>query len=210
MYAARQQSVYKEDLRCVLLVGGTALMPSVQRTLANYFKNLPLRADKPFTAVAEGALQVAAGAGLDDYIVHSYGLRYLDVETGCPQYDEVIPMGSRYPSLKPVEVILSAAHDQQQEMEFAIGEIDTDAVAMIDVKYEDGEEVFVAQANTAATEIVPLAEPLIVRLDPPGLPGEDRLRALFSIDERRQLRLSVTDLKTQATMIHDTVIASLQ
>ena len=119
-------------------------------------------------------------------------------------------MGSRYPSLKPVEVILSAAHDQQQEMEFAIGEIDTDAVAMIDVKYEDGEEVFVAQANTAATEIVPLAEPLIVRLDPPGLPGEDRLRALFSIDERRQLRLSVTDLKTQATMIHDTVIASLQ
>lgn len=210
MYAARQHSVFKEDVRCVLLVGGTSLMPAVQRTLAAYFKGTPLRADKPFTAVAEGALQVAAGSGLDDYLAHSYGLRYLDADTRTHQYDEIIPMGSRYPTTKPIEVVLAAAHPQQSEVEFCIGEIDTDALSMIDVKYEDGEEVFVAQADHTTLHIEPLNEPIVVRLDPPGVPGEERLRALFEIDDRRQLRLSVIDLRTQTALLQQVVVAGLQ
>ena len=68
MYVARQRGIFKEDIRYVLLVGGTSLMPSVQRTLKQYFTDTAVRSDKPFTAVAEGALQVAAGFGLDDYL----------------------------------------------------------------------------------------------------------------------------------------------
>jgi molecular chaperone DnaK (HSP70) len=78
MYVARQRGIYKEDIGDVLMVGGTSLMPSVQRTLGQYFTLMAVRADKPFTAVAEGALQIAAGFGLDDYLVHSYGLRFLN------------------------------------------------------------------------------------------------------------------------------------
>ncbi|MEO1288595.1 MAG: Hsp70 family protein [Chloroflexota bacterium] len=78
MHVARQRGIFKEDIKYVLMVGGTSLMPSVQRTLAQYFTDMAVRADKPFTAVAEGALQLAAGYGLEDYLVHSYGLRYLD------------------------------------------------------------------------------------------------------------------------------------
>jgi molecular chaperone DnaK (HSP70) len=210
MYAARQQSIFKEDIHCVLLVGGIALMPSVQEVLKGYFAGIPLRADKPFTAVAEGALQVAAGAGLDDYVAHSYGVRYLDPDTHTHRYDEIIAMGSRYPSPQPVEVILSAAYDRQVELEFVIGEIDTEAVSMIDVKYEDGEEVFIARADDTALQIVPLNEPLVVRLDPPGITGEDCVKALFAIDDRRQLRLSVVDLRTQAELLHDEMILTLR
>ncbi len=210
MYAARQQSIFKEDIHCVLLVGGISLMPSVQDVLKRYFAGTPLRADKPFTAVAEGALQVAAGSGLDDYVAHSYGVRYLDPDTNSHQYDEIIAMGSRYPSPQPVEVILSAAHDHQVELEFVIGEIDTEAVLMIDVKYEDGEEVFVAKGDETAQQIVPLNEPIVVKLDPPGIAGEDRLKAFFAIDDRRQLRLSVVDLKTHAELLHDEAILTLR
>ena len=62
MHVARQKGIFREDIHYVLMVGGTSLMPSVQRTLGKYFTDMAVRADKPFTAVAEGALQVAAGS----------------------------------------------------------------------------------------------------------------------------------------------------
>ncbi|NJO82482.1 MAG: Hsp70 family protein [Blastochloris sp.] len=214
MHVARQRGIFKEDIHYVLLVGGTSLMPSVQRTLKQYFTDQAVRSDKPFTAVAEGAIQVAAGYGLEDYLVHSYGLRHLDPETGVHQYDEIIPMGSRYPTETPIEVILGAAHDNQHDVEFVIGEIDTEAVSMIEVRYENGQAVFVAQANTSTQQIIPLNESqsagFLAALNPNGKPGEDRLRAEFTIDDRRQLRLSVFDLKTNKELLSDVIVVTLR
>lgn len=213
MHVCHQRGIFKEDIHYVLLVGGTSLMPLVQRTLKNYFTEMTVRADKPFTAVAEGALQVAAGLGLDDYLAHSYGLRYLD-EAGNHQWDEIIPMGSRYPSDKPTEVILKAAHADQTEVEFLIGEIDSDAMGMLEVKYEDGQAVFVAQGNGVQQKIQPLnadrVQEALARLLPPGQLNQDRLKALFRIDDRRQLRISVTDLRTQKLLINDVVLTTLR
>jgi molecular chaperone DnaK (HSP70) len=214
MHVARQRGIFKEDIHYVLMVGGTSLMPSVQKTLGQYFTDKAIHSEKPFTSVAEGALQVAAGFGLEDYLVHSYGIRYLDPETGTHQYDEIIPMGSRYPSEQPVEVMLGAAHDGQKEIEFIIGEIDTDALAMIEVQYENGQAVFVAEANSSGQQIVPLNEAkaldMLAKLDPAGKPGEDRLKAEFSIDDRRQLRMKVTDLHHQKTLVDNVVVVTLR
>jgi molecular chaperone DnaK (HSP70) len=210
MYAARQQNIFKEDINHVLLVGGMSLMPSVQALLQRYFKDVKFLGYKPFTAVAEGALQVAAGSGLDDYLVHSYGLRHLDAESNAHEYDEIISMGTRYPTEKPIEVTLCAAHDQQTELEFILGEIDTDAVTLVELKYENGEEVFVAKTDRAAQHIEPLNEAIVVPLQPPGTAGEERIKALFRIDDRRQLRLNVIDLKTKVELLRDHVIYTLR
>jgi molecular chaperone DnaK (HSP70) len=214
MYVARQRGIYKEDVKYVLLVGGTSLMPSVRQTLQQYFTNMAVRSDKPFTAVAEGALQVAAGYGLEDYLVHSYGLRYFDPETGAHAWDEIIPMGSRYPTEGSIEIMLAAAHANQREVEFVIGEIDTDAVSMIEVKYEDGQAVFVAQAGSETQQIVPVNESaaatLLARLQPPGKVGDERLRADFRVDARRQLRLTVIDVQTDKALLDDVVLATLR
>jgi len=211
MHVARQRGIFKEDIHYVLLVGGTSLMPSVQQTLKTYFTDTAVRADKPFTAVAEGALQVAAGYGLEDYLVHSYGIRHLDESTNTHIYDEIIPMGSRYPTETPVEVMLGAAHANQRDVEFVIGEINTDSVAMIEVKYEDGQAVFVAQANTQGQQIIPLNpdSKTLAALIPPGQPGAERLRAEFSVDARRQLRLTVTDLQSSKALLQDVVVVTL-
>jgi molecular chaperone DnaK (HSP70) len=214
MYVARRRGIFKEDINYVLLVGGVSLMPSVQRTLRQYFTQQAIRADKPFTAVAEGALQVAAGFGLDDYLVHSYGLRHLDPETGEHHYDEIIPMGSPYPILEPIEVLLGAAHPGQREVEFVIGEIDTEAISMLEVKYEDGQAVFVARADASNQQIVPLNEAealkFLARLDPPGAPSEDRFKAEFTVDDRRRLRLNATDLRTGTQLLHNIVVATIR
>jgi molecular chaperone DnaK (HSP70) len=210
MYAARQQSIFKEDIHHVLLVGGMSLMPSVRTLLQRYFKDVAFLGDKPFTAVAEGALQVATGAGLDDYLMHGYGLRYLDAAANTHEYDEIISMGTRYPMEKPIEVTLCAAHDYQTELEFILGEIDTGAASLVELKYENGEEVFVARADQSAQHIEPLNEAVVVPLNPPGRIGEERVKALFRIDSCRQLLLSAIDLKTGLELLHDYVIHTVR
>jgi molecular chaperone DnaK (HSP70) len=214
MHVAHRHGIFKEDIRYVLLVGGVSLMPSVQETLRDYFSGMAVRADKPFTAVAEGALQVAAGYGLEDYLAHSYGIRHLDPLTGTHQYDEIIPAGSRYPLAQPVEVLLGAAHPDQTAIEFVIAEMDSDSFSMVEVKYEDGQAVFIAQTQNTDQQIVPInaeqASQLLAHLVPPGQPGTDRVQALFNINDRRQLQLTVKDLKSGKQLIKEAVIATLR
>lgn len=213
MHVARQRGIFKEDIKYVLMVGGTSLMPSVQRTLGQYFTDMAVRADKPFTAVAEGALQLAAGYGLEDYLVHSYGLRYLE-DDDSHSWDEIIAMGSNYPISKSIEVILSAAHDDQESIEFIIGEIDTDAVSMIEVKYEDGQAVFVADAGASEQRIIPMNEAtaigMLAQLDPPGQVGEARIKVDFTVDDRRQLRMTVFDMMKNKVLLENQVVVTLQ
>jgi len=234
MGLAAQKGVYREDIQHVLLIGGTALIPSVQQTLDEYFRTITqrkltaitpmpawpattwkvehtsIRVDKPFTAVVEGALQVSAGFHLDDQLAHGYGLRYLD-SSGSHRFDEIIPMGSAYPTRKPVSVMLSASHPNQDTVEFMIGQIEMDALASAEVNFEGGQSAFVKQAGVKSQRIVPLnAERLLqVRLDPPGQPGHARLRAEFSIDVMRRLRVSVSDLKTRKKLLIDSIVTPL-
>ena len=234
MGLAAQKDVYREDIQHVLLVGGTSLIPSVQQALDEYFRaitrrqrksitqmpvwpastwtveNTSIRVDKPFTAVVEGALQVSAGLNLEDQLAHGYGLRYLD-ENGVHGFDEMIPMGSKYPSEKPVSVILAASRQRQDSMEFVIGQIYTDAVATAEVEFEGGQAALVARAGNSAARIVPLnaGEPLYVPLSPPGQPGRERLRAEFRVDAMRRLCVSVTDLKTRKKLLIDAIVTTL-
>jgi molecular chaperone DnaK (HSP70) len=208
MHIARQAGVFAEDIDAVLMVGGASLMPCVQAALQDYFGAAKIRAHKPFTAVVEGALRVAAGQGLDDYLLHSYGLRHLADETRAHAYDELIPMGTRYPTDKSFEVLVSTAHPGQREIEIVIGEISTEAVALVEVAYENGQAVFVAKTDENTQRITPLnaAAPTVI----PVKGDKVRLRALFSIDDQRQLRLTVIDVKRRRKVLNDAPVVTLR
>jgi molecular chaperone DnaK (HSP70)/HEAT repeat protein len=213
MSQAQRRGIFLEDIHRVLMVGGTSLMPSVQKHVQRYFKDTPVEVNKPFTAVAEGGVQVANGMGLEDYLAQGYGLRTLNTETSEHRYEEIIPMGSRYPTSKPVKVILEAAHTEQEAVEFVIGQVGVEALSMLEVDFEEGGTVFVAQAGRVEGTIVPL-NPLgdkssLVPLSPPGSLNEKRLEARFSIDTQRRLRLTVVDLKTKGELLQDAVVAKL-
>lgn len=234
MGLAAQKGVYREDVQHVLLVGGTALIPSIQQTLDEYFRaitqrqrkaitqmpawpaltwkigNTSIRVDKPFTAVVEGALQVAAGFHLDDQLAHGYGLRYLDA-TGTQRFDEIIPMGSVYPSKTSTRLTLGAAHGDQEHIEFVIGQIDTDALSAAEGNFAGEQKTSMAQAGTKAQRIALLnaGQPIQVKLSSPGQPGEARLLAEFRVDALRRLRLSVTDLGTRKKSLVDAVVIAL-
>lgn len=206
--AAHRRGVYREDVGYVFMVGGTSLIPAVQRTLQEFFPPERVRVDRPFTAIAEGALQVAAGYGLQDYLVHSYGLRYLDAASRTLKFDEIIPMGSAYPLAKPVAVLLSAAHPRQTEMDLVVAQMDGAAIAAVEVVQEGGQTVFLAQPQFSGAQIH-LQGRVIVPLQPPAYPGKDRLRVTFSVDEQRQLRVSAFDLQTRRDLLTDVRLADL-
>ena len=215
MGQAHQRGVFKEDIGHVLLVGGTSLIPSVQRAFDSYFRavthgrrkislptwpalhwtveNTTIRVDRPFTAVVEGALQVAAGLGLDDRLTHSYGLRVFDADTGQTRYEEIIPAGSTYPSA-PVTVKLAAAVSGQVAVDLVVAQIDTGDGSPLELRDEAGQAI-----------IIPLnaGRPVRVPLRPPGVTGRARLSATFHVDASRQLRLTVTDLKTRGKLVED-------
>ena len=226
MGQAHQRGVYREDIGDVLLVGGTSLIPSVQRDFDTYFRavthgrrkislpvwpalhwtveNTTIRVDRPFTAVVEGALQISAGLGLEDRLTHSYGLRVAGPAAGQTWYEEIIPAGSPYPTA-PVSVMLAAAIPGQAAVDFVVGQIEPGEVpgssggevSALDPGYQTGQ----------TQRIIPLnaAEPLRVHLDPPGVVGKARLSAAFSVDGRRQLLLTVTDLRTRHRLIQQAI-----
>lgn len=213
MHTARQQGIFREDIHSVLMVGGTSLMPAVQDTLSTYFDGLSVKAHKPFTAVVEGALQVARGFGVQDYLVHGYGIRHLDPVSNTHHYDEIIPMGTPYPLDKPIEVLLGAAHDDQDAIELVIGEINTEAVTMVEVQYHAGQAVFVAQGSQTESDVIPLNlgdATTVIQLSPHGIPGEDRIKVSLTINDRRELRVSVTDLDNNQTVIRDGLLTTLR
>jgi molecular chaperone DnaK (HSP70) len=212
MLQARRQSIFREDIHAVLMVGGASLMPPVQALLQRYFSGIEVRSDKPFTAVAEGALQMAAGFGLEDYLMNGYALRHLQPD-GSHTYEEIIPAGSRYPSAAPVEVTLGAAHPDQETVEFVIAELSGDHIGTVELAHEDGQTHFVTQAVSADRPLRLLQsedEAVTVPLQPKGRPGEARLKACFTVDNQRQLRLSVTDLAKKQPLIQDTVLGKIR
>lgn len=224
MGLAHQKDVYREDIGHILMVGGTSLIPAVQRSIDSYFRavtggrrrltdmpawpaqtwsveNTSIRADKPFTAVVEGALLVSAGLGLDDQLAHGFGLNILD-EQSRPTLEEIIPMGSKYPSSQPVIVHLAVARPDQHLISLEIGQINPEQAQAVEVRYEGGQPVFFAQSQNALR----LLSRIEIPLEPPGEPGKARLAASFSVDESRQLHLTVSDLQTRKKLLQDQLI----
>jgi len=121
--------------------------------------------------------------------------------------------GSPCPTERPVQVILGAANPDQQTVEFVVGRIETDAVSMTEVTYDEGMAAFVARADRGVEQVIPLKglgpDPTLVTLSPPGQPGQDRLRAEFAIDDQQRLRLTVLDRETGKRLLHDEVVAGL-
>lgn len=210
---ARRQGISPEMIDAVLLVGGTAQIPAVQRWLEGYFPNTKLAGDLPFTAVAAGALQLQQGVVLKDFLYHSYGIRYWDRRHQRHGWHPLIQKGQPYPMEKPVELVLGASTENQPRVELVIGELgDEDAAARTEVFFE-GDRLVTRQIETASRAVQPLNEQgdgkTIAALTPPGAPGSDRVRVLFMVDGDRTLRITVEDLLTDAVLLENVAVVTL-
>jgi molecular chaperone DnaK (HSP70) len=66
---ARRNGIEKNDIDGILLVGGTVQIPAVQTWVKQYFDESKIKCDRPFSAIAEGALKLAEGFEVKDFLI---------------------------------------------------------------------------------------------------------------------------------------------
>ncbi|MBD2250315.1 Hsp70 family protein [Nostoc parmelioides] len=208
---ARRQGIELADINAVLLVGGTVQLPAVQTWVKQYFQPDKIRCEKPFEAIAQGALQLSQGVEIKDFLYHSYGVRYWDRRNQRHSWHSIIKAGQGYPMTQPVELVLGASLENQPSIELILGELGTETGGT--EVYFDGDRLITRRLDTGVTSVKPLNDKegarTIAQLTPPGFPGSDRIKILFQVDEQRFLRITVEDLLTNDTLLENQLVAQL-
>jgi molecular chaperone DnaK (HSP70) len=208
---ARRQGIEVGNIDGVLLVGGTVQIPAVQTWVRNYFEESKIRQSKPFEAIAHGALQLTQGIEIEDFLYHSYGVRYWDRQLNAHNWHPIIRSGQSYPMSEPVELTLGASRENQPSIELIIGELGN-ASGGTEV-YFDGDRLITRCLTGGITDVRSLNDRdgarNIAKLEPAGYPGSDRIKIQFNIDRDRQLRITIDDLLTNQTLINNQVVAEL-
>jgi molecular chaperone DnaK (HSP70) len=208
---AQRQGLTPNDIDAVLLVGGTAQIPAVQTWIEQYFSPEKIRREKPFEAIAHGALQLAQGIEIKDFLYHSYGVRYWNRRNNCHDWHPIIKQGQPYPMPEPVELILGASVENQPSIELILGELGEESSST--EVFFDGDRLVTRSVSEGKTQVQPLNDRegarSIAKLSPPGFPGSDRIKVLFQVDEQRFLKITVEDLLTAETLVDDQAVVQL-
>lgn len=208
---ARRQGIEVGDISAVLLVGGTVQLSAVQSWVKQYFEPEKIRCDRPFEAIAQGALQLSQGVEVKDFLYHSYGIRYWDRRNNRHNWHPIIKAGQPYPTPEPVELVLGASMDNQPSIELIMGELGVETGAT--EVYFDGDRLVTRRLNSTQSQVQPLNDKdgarQIAQLTPPGYPGSDRIKILLQVDEQALLRITVEDLLTSQTLLENQLVAQL-
>ncbi|KAF3890308.1 MULTISPECIES: Hsp70 family protein [Nostocales] len=208
---ARRQGIEVSDINAVLLVGGTVQLPVVQTWVKQYFAPEKIRCERPFEAIAQGALQLAQGVELKDFLYHSYGVRYWDRRNNRHNWHPIIKAGQPYPMAQPVELVLGASVENQPSIELIMGELGAETGGT--EVYFDGDRLITRRLNGSQSSVKALNDKdgarTIAQLTPPGHPGSDRIKILFLVDEQRFLRITVEDLLSNEILLEKQLVAQL-
>ena len=204
---ARERGYTEENVREVLMVGGSSQIPSVRRTVQRLFGRDRVRMEHPLDAVARGAAVFVADQAdlIAPFIQHDYALRHLDRKSGTYQFEPIVKRGTEYPTAEPVARLrIKGAYDQQRQLGLLIYEVgshrrtgrpETDlvldqsgAARLVEITPEEDQNRSHFQIGTAT----------FLKADPPARRGEVRFDVEFGIDGNKRLLVSAYDLKNEA------------
>ena len=207
---AQRNSLAIDDIEAVLLVGGSIQIPIVQNWVRSYFDEALIKNQHQFAAISMGALQIAQSIEVQDFIYHSYGIRYWNRRTKSHDWHPIIEQGQPYPMSANKELVLGASSLNQSSIELIIGELSAETTTEV---FFDGDRLVTRTATIGNTIVQPLNDTdsgrSIARLDPPGNPGSDRLKLLFGINSERYLCITVEDMLTQKTLLNNYIVVKL-
>lgn len=208
---ARRNGIEKNDIDGILLVGGTVQIPAVQTWVKKYFDEDKIKCDRPFSAIAEGALKLAQGFEVKDFLYHSYGIRYWNSRKKCHSWHSIIKSGQSYPMNEPIEIKLGASIENQPSIELIVGELGSE-IGGTEV-YFDGDRLVTRSLGNEQSNVQALNDRdgarTLAKLEPLGMPGSDRIKLKFWVDEQRFLRVTVEDILTQNNLVENQIVAEL-
>jgi molecular chaperone DnaK (HSP70) len=231
---ASNKGVGKNQIEQVLLVGGSCQIPAVQQLLISYFGRAKVKLDKPFEAVAQGALAIGQSVVVEDYLRHGYAIRLWEPYSRSYSYFPLFEKGSKYPCRSDQPLVLQVASDGQAEIRLDIGEIAD--ISEAEVTYDRQGRMSSSQVQKQA-KFRSLIDPRLVKplsnsevnnsvnnadngsnpnnqvclahLDPPGKVGIDRIEIKFEVNSDRSLIATVMDLQTKQLLVDQGAIARL-
>ena len=208
---AQGKGIAKTDIEQVLLVGGTSLIPAVSNLVVSYFGRQKVKTDKPFEAVAHGALALTELVAVDDYLRHSYAIRLWEPYAKTYSYAPIFSKETKYPCESSEQLILQVAIEGETEIRLDIGEVAEVSQAEV-VFNEKGQMTSSLLRNKSDFRSLEShhEEVCVARLHPPGVLGVDRVSVSFEVDERRVLLATVRDLVTGKVLVAKGAIAKLQ
>jgi len=215
---ARKYGITPLDINEVLVVGGSSLLPKVYSILEEKFGRDKIRAWQPFEAVAFGAACYAADKIVNsDFITHNYAFVTYDRKTHKPQYNIIVPEGTKFPTKKDFWkrhlIPTCSLGEPEKVFKLVICEIGLKKNSRSFVWDEHGRMV-VLNRDTEEPLIIPLNEtnPTLGYLNPAHSPSDNtpRLEVAFYVNKERWLCTNVFDLKTKRYLMIDTPVVRLQ
>jgi molecular chaperone DnaK (HSP70) len=216
---AHSKGVSKLEIQQVLMVGGSSQIRAVQNLAISYFGKSRVRMDKPFEAIAIGALAVGQFEAIEDHLRHAYGIRLWDNFTKSHYYHTLFEKGIRYPCDRPEPLILQVANSSQAEIRLDIGELADHAE--IELSYDPQGRMTSSKIQRHSdfrslihsisqnSSLQNLRSSFICKLNPAAEMGIDRLEVRLGINVQRVLIATVKDLLTQKILIKEQAIAQL-
>jgi molecular chaperone DnaK (HSP70) len=205
------KGIAKTDIEQVLLVGGTSLIPAVSNLVVSYFGRQKVKMDKPFEAVAWGALALTQLTSVDDYLRHSYAIRLWEPYAKAYAYSPIFSKEMKYPCQSSEELTLQVAIEGQREVRLDIGEVAevSQAEVIFNEKGQMTSTMLHRQSDFRSLESHH-QQVCVAHLNPPGVLGIDRVSVSFEVDEKRVLLATVRDLVTGEILVERGAIAKLQ
>jgi molecular chaperone DnaK (HSP70) len=216
---AREKGYTEDHVKAVLMVGGSSLIPSVQRTVQRIFGRERVRLENPLDAVARGAAAFVAGVDFYDHIQHEYAIRYVNPQKGDYDYRIVVQRGTPYPSQESVvRLTIKATYDGQTQLGIAIFEVGERRQHSRD---QPVELVFDPSGAARMMRLAPDDEdrrtyfwmnehsPTFLTAEPPGRQGEARFEVAFGIDGNKRLLITARDMQTQRVTHRDYPVVKL-
>ena len=144
-------------------------------------------------AVALGGLRLTPGVQVRDVLQHGVSVQVWDRRSREHRWQPIYVAGQPWPSLDPLDLVLSASRDEQNNMELVLGE--PAGGERHEVLYVDGVPTLQSRAHGPSLHQPWPSAPLQIVLDPPGQAGEDCVRLRFEIDDQAQLNCVIDDLR---------------
>lgn len=208
---AMGKGISKNEIELVLLVGGTCLIPAVQNLIISFFGRQKVKLDKPFEAVAHGALVLSELVKVEDYLRHTYAIRLWESYAKDYTFLPLFERGIKYPCKREESLTLQVAIEGQKEIRLDIGEVAE--MSQAEVIFDELGRMTSTRLN-ARTEYRSLEshhqQVCVAHLNPPGQVGMDRVVVDFEVDERRVLLATVRDLLSGELLVERGAIAKLE
>lgn len=204
--AARERGYTEDNIKAVLMVGGSSQIPSVQQALRRIFGRERVMLDRPLDAIARGAAAFVAGVDFFDHIQHDYGIRFITHDRSKHDYRILVPRGTAYPTRQPVaRLTIKATFDDQTQLGLAIFEMgerhSRPAGPRMELVFDPGGAARITTVAADEEERRTLFwmnehHPTFLLADPPAKRGEARFQVEFNIDENKRLLITSRDLVT--------------